>query len=88
MDKANSNGPATGCRPDCTADAYDADGQHYKSVMGEVKLEKASKKTIKKDLYIVAVFTKDELCRKGLKGVLGFQAIGKAFRLSIPKKTN
>lgn len=86
MDKVNSHGPATGCRSDYAVDACDADGQWYKSVSGEVKLEKAPKTLIKKTYTELLFFTKDELCNKGLKGVLGFQAVGKVFRLSIPKK--
>lgn len=86
MDKVNSHGPATGCRFDYAVDACDADGQWYKSVSGEVKLEKAPKTLIKKTYTELLFFTKDELRNKGLKGVLGFQAVGKVFRLSIPKK--
>ncbi|RCH98816.1 hypothetical protein CU097_015320, partial [Rhizopus azygosporus] len=75
LDKANSSVPATGCRSDYVVDACGADGQQYKSVISEAKLEKVPKNAIKKDLYRIAVFTKDELCNKGLKGILGFQAV-------------
>ncbi|KAL4205936.1 hypothetical protein AB4K20DRAFT_1812414 [Rhizopus microsporus] len=75
LDKVNSHGPATGCRSDYAVDACDADGQWYKSVSGEVKLEKAPKTLIKKTYTELLFFTKDELCNKGLKGVLGFQAV-------------
>ncbi|ORE05596.1 hypothetical protein BCV72DRAFT_330492 [Rhizopus microsporus var. microsporus] len=86
LDKAYSSGPATSRQPGYAVGIYNADGEQYKSVIGKVKQDKAVKHALKKDLYRIAVFTKDELCNKGLKGMLGFQAIGKVFRLSIPKE--
>ncbi|PHZ07221.1 uncharacterized protein RHIMIDRAFT_250019 [Rhizopus microsporus ATCC 52813] len=65
-----------GSRPDYISDVYYGGERQYTNVVGETKIEGATKIGIVRDLYRMALFSKEALDQGNLKGVMGFQAIG------------
>lgn len=67
-------------RHDYIVDVYKQVNVRYANVIGELKVEGASKRDIAKDFYRVALLTKEVMDKNMLAAAMGFQAIGKRYK--------
>lgn len=68
-----------GSRPDYISDVYYEGERQYTNLVGEIKIEGTTKIGIVRDLYRIALFSKEALDQGNLKGVMGFQAVGNRY---------
>lgn len=64
-------------RPDYIVDVYKQADVRYANVIGELKVQGASKREIAKDFCRVALLTKEVVDKHNLTAAMGFQALGK-----------
>ncbi|CEI91803.1 hypothetical protein RMCBS344292_06082 [Rhizopus microsporus] len=63
---------ANDSRPDYISDVYNGGERQYTNPVGEIKIEGATKIGIVRDLYRMALFSKEALDQGKLKGVMAF----------------